>query len=189
MFRLCPSCGCAPLQRFEAGRCIAFLVRRSRGAQKRLRKSCAVRYSSRPTRRSAEALRLLSCGCAHYRVQPDTARQLTTTRSPRRVSESPITPKGHREPSCPEGPPACRCRQLSWSFLPLRRMSPGESTPPRFASPGTFRPQGFSPSRRIPPRLNARPYFMPETPMGFSALQGFSLTVRSRRLVASGMPS
>jgi hypothetical protein len=108
---------------------------------------------------------------------------------PSRVSESPITPKGHREPSRPEGPPSCRCRQLSWSFLPLRRLSSGESTPPRLASPGTFRPQGFTPSRRITPRPDARPCFVPETPMGFSTLQGFSLTARSRRLVASGLPS
>jgi hypothetical protein len=63
-------------------------------------------------------------------------------------------------------------------FLPLRRMSPSESTPRRLATPTTFRPQGFSPSRRIPPRSDARPCFMPVTPMGF-ALQGFSLTVRS----------
>jgi hypothetical protein len=157
----------------------------------RLRKSRAVRYSTRPTCRSAEALRLLSCGCAHFRVQPGTARQLTTTQppvgylasgrpeglpraqSPDRVTASPIAPKGHRELSRPEGPPRCRCRQLSWSFLPLRRLSSGESTPPRLASPGTFRPQGFTPSRRLTPRLNARPCFVPETPMGFPLSRGF----------------
>jgi hypothetical protein len=154
----------------EVDRCIALLVRRSRGAHKRLRKSRAVRYSGRPTRRSAEASRLLSCGCAHYRVQPDTARQLTTTQPPRGATE---------RSQHPEGCQGCRCWQLSWSFLPLRRLSPGESTPPRFASPGTFRPQGFAPSRRLTPRPNARPCFMPETPMGFFALQGFSLTARS----------
>jgi hypothetical protein len=69
-------------------------------------------------------------------------------------------------------------RQLSWSSFPLRRLSSGESTPPRLASPGTFRPQGFTPSRRLAPRPNVRPCFMPETPMGFSTLQGFSLTAR-----------
>jgi hypothetical protein len=89
-------------------------------------------------------------------------------------------PRGHRAfPTSPKGCRGCRCWQLSWSFLPLRRLSPGESTPPRLASPGTFRPQGFTPSRRLPPRLNARPCFMPETSMGFFALQGFSLTARS----------
>jgi hypothetical protein len=78
----------------------------------------------------------------------------------------------------PKGEQNTACRQLSWSSLPLRRLSPGESTPPRLASPGTFRPQGFSPSRRIAPRPNVRPCFMPETPMGFFALQGLSLTAR-----------
>ena len=58
-------------------------------------------------------------------------------------------------------------RQLSWSSSPLRRMSSGESTSPRLASPGTFRPQGFSPSRRFAPRPSARPCFMPVTPLGF----------------------
>jgi hypothetical protein len=67
-------------------------------------------------------------------------------------------------------------------FFPLRRLSPSESTPRRLATPTTFRPQGFAPSRRLPPRSNARPCFMPVTSMGFS-LQGFSLAVRSIRLV------
>jgi hypothetical protein len=58
-------------------------------------------------------------------------------------------------------------QQLSWSFAPLRRLSLSESTKPRFASPGTFRPQGLSPSRRIAPRPDARPYFRPVTPLGF----------------------
>jgi hypothetical protein len=169
-------------------RCIALLVRRSRGAHRRLRKSRAVRYSSRPTCRSAEASRLLSCGCAHYRVQPDTARQPAATQLPRKATASPTAPRDIRELSHPEGPPSCCCWQLSWSFLPLRRLSSGESTPPRLASPGTFRPQGFAPSRRIPPRLNARPCFMPETPMGFRSPGGFPHR-QVHRLVAAGLPS
>jgi len=52
-------------------------------------------------------------------------------------------------------------------FFPLRRVSPSESTPRRHATPTTFRPQGFSPSRRFSPRSNARPCFMPVTSMGF----------------------
>jgi hypothetical protein len=58
-------------------------------------------------------------------------------------------------------------QQLSWSSAPLRRISPSESTQPRLTSPGTVRPQGFSPSRRLAPRLNARSCFIPVTPMGF----------------------
>ena len=58
-------------------------------------------------------------------------------------------------------------------FLSLRRVSPSESTPRRFATPTTFRPQGFSPSRRLSPRSNAQPYFMPVTPMGFQLSRDF----------------
>jgi hypothetical protein len=57
-------------------------------------------------------------------------------------------------------------------------LSSGESTRPRFASPGTFRPQGFSPSRRLTPRQNLRPFFRSVTSLGF-ALQGLSPVVRS----------
>jgi len=74
----------------------------------------------------------------------------------------------------PPGPPARRpapgrttSRQLSWSFWPLRRLSLSESTCPRFASPGTFRPQSFSPSRRLAPRPDVRPSFRSVTPLGF----------------------
>jgi hypothetical protein len=62
---------------------------------------------------------------------------------------------------------------LSWSSAPLRRLSTSESTPPRFATPGTFRPQGFSPSRRFAPRLDVRPCFMPVAPVGFLLSRDF----------------
>lgn len=58
-------------------------------------------------------------------------------------------------------------------FFSLRRLSPSESTPRRFATPTTFRPQGFAPSRRLPPRSNARPCFMSVTPMGFLPFREF----------------
>jgi hypothetical protein len=38
---------------------------------------------------------------------------------------------------------------------------------PGLPTPGTFRPQGFSPSRRFPPRSDVQPCFMPVTPLGF----------------------
>jgi len=88
-------------------------------------------------------------------------------RSPEQGFREPDRPVGPSRPQPPRRGPRCRRRRLSWSLLPLRRLSPGESTPPRLASPGTFRPQGFSPSRRLAPRLDVRPCFMPETPMGF----------------------
>jgi hypothetical protein len=56
---------------------------------------------------------------------------------------------------------------------PLTREAP---TPP-----ATFRPQGFSPSRRLTPRSPLRPCFMPQPRPGF-ALQGFSLPSSRTRL-------
>jgi hypothetical protein len=91
---------------------------------------------------------------------------------------NPTWPADLAAPSAPKNRKKPTRSATLMEFLPLRRMSPSESTPRRLATPTTFRPQGFSPSRRIPPRSDARPCFMPVTPMGF-ALQGFSLTVRS----------
>jgi hypothetical protein len=62
---------------------------------------------------------------------------------------------------------------LSWSLAPLRRLSTSEFTPPRFATPGTFRPQGFSPSRRLTPRPHLQPCFRLVTPLGFPLSRGF----------------
>jgi hypothetical protein len=39
--------------------------------------------------------------------------------------------------------PGGRGRQLSWSLVPLRRLSPSESTPPRFAKAGYVPSSGF----------------------------------------------
>lgn len=68
------------------------------------------------------------------------------------------------------GPPVChpswvpkdqpmRNRLLSWSFVPLRRISPGESTPPRFANTGYVPSTGF-------PTLSTA-YSSPERPALF----------------------
>jgi hypothetical protein len=53
-------------------------------------------------------------------------------------------------------------------FGPLQRSRQARSTVPGFASPGRFRPQGFTPSRRFTPSLAVRPCFMPVTLMGLS---------------------
>jgi len=108
--------------------------------------SRAYRYSYRPTGHSAEAKQRLSCGCAHYRVQPNVAR---------------------RPDRCVPKSTAIQRSTTLMEFLPLRRLSPSESTSRRLATPTTFRPQGFSPSRRLTPRSNARSCFIPVTPMGF----------------------
>jgi len=51
-----------------------------------------------------------------------------------------------------------------------------------------FRPQGFSPSRRLAPRSNARPCFMPVAPMGFHPSGGFP-RCQVPGLVTPGLPS
>jgi hypothetical protein len=56
-------------------------------------------------------------------------------------------------------------------FLPLQRLRSWKPGRPGLASSGTFRPQGFSPSRRFPSSRTFRPCFMPVTLLGFS-LQG-----------------
>jgi hypothetical protein len=101
-------------------------------------------------------------------------------------------PTGHR----PFGPPTCRSapgrtahRQPSWSFSPLRRVSLSESTSPRFASPGTLRPQGFSPSRRITPRPDVRPYFRPVAPLGFRSSGAYPHRQVPRTLRPTELPS
>jgi hypothetical protein len=162
----CPSCGYAPLQRCEINRCIALLVRRSR-------------------------LRFFATQMSYTRSGIPADQPVT---SPKRSNSShAVAPTTGSNPTWP----ADLLQPLSFrrtakaaqsatlmEFLPLRRVSPSESTPRRFATPTTFRPQGFSPSRRFAPRSNAQPCFMLVTPMGF-ALQGFSLAVRSLRLITS----
>jgi hypothetical protein len=96
-------------------------------------------------------------------------------------------PSGHRPfgpPTCCSAPGRTAHRQPSWSFPPLRRFNLSESTVPRFASPGPFRPQGFSPSRRITPRPDVRPYFRPVAPLGFrsSGVYPHRQVPRTRRL-------
>jgi len=44
----------------------------------------------------------------------------------------------------------------SWGFAPLQRLASGGSVSPGFASPGTFRPRGLSPPRRLSPPLSSR---------------------------------
>jgi hypothetical protein len=65
---------------------------------------------------------------------------------------------------------------LSNCRVHLRSVS---ATRPGFASPGTFRPQGFSPSRRLSPRTVCPALFHAGALLEFLALQSFSL-VRSR---------
>lgn len=90
----------------------------------------------------------------------------TEARQPALLQLRPLQGTTHQPASF--GDTMCHLHQrLPWSPLPLRRLSPGESTYPRFTSPGTFRPQDFSPSRRFTPRRDLQPYFRLVTPVGF----------------------
>jgi hypothetical protein len=62
---------------------------------------------------------------------------------------------------------ASRPRPLPWGSFPLQRHQHWESTFPGLASPGTFRPRGFSPPRRFPPPSALRVCFTPLAPLGF----------------------
>jgi hypothetical protein len=75
-------------------------------------------------------------------------------------------------------------------FCAPSTLSPSESTPPRLATPGTFRPQGFSPSRRVTPRPDARSYFIPVSPLGFFTLsRGFPSLLGSAGSSPAELPS
>lgn len=101
---------------------------------------------------------------------------------------NPTWPADLATPSAPKNRKKPTRSATLMEFLPLRRMSPSESTPRRLATPTTFRPQGFSPSRRIPPRSDARPCFMPVTPMGFRS-PGVFPHCQVLRLVTEELPS
>jgi hypothetical protein len=115
-----------------------YRLRRSRFALSRFDESirCALRYSDGPTRPGAEAPERLSCGCAHFRVHNPTRPAWSAATFP--ILPRP-TPKSRTHPNRPDGVAG----QLSWSLVPLRRSSPSESTPPRFAKAGYVPPTGF----------------------------------------------
>jgi hypothetical protein len=74
----------------------------------------------------------------------------------------------------PRGPPdGLSAPAPSLGFLPLRRHRRKESTSPGLASPGTFRPRGFTPPRRFTPPSVLRVYFTPLAPLGFCPPGGF----------------
>jgi hypothetical protein len=117
------------------------LVRRSRSVLQHLDYQCLYLSVFRPTDLDAAPKfdALLSCGYALFRVQPvEPASVRSFDPLPAPLMES----------------------------VPLRRLSPCESTPPRFASPGTFRPQGFSPSRRLSPRQDLPALFQTGNALG-----------------------
>ena len=176
-----PSYGYAPLQRLEDGQCIALLVRRSRGAP------CATLKSQA---RFGIPIDLPAAQPKPYSSSHVVA-PISGFNPTRPANEKTIPlPIGSALPKdCfPSGFRRGSRQQLSWSFLPLRRMDPSESTPPRLASPGTFRPQGFAPSRRFPPRSDLRPYFIPVAPLGFCST-GIFPHCQVPELVAPWMPS
>jgi len=68
----------------------------------------------------------------------------------------------------PHSPPhASRQRHLPWDLDPYSACGIESPLNPGLASPGTFQPQGFAPSRRITPLGALRVYFTPVALMGF----------------------
>ena len=70
-------------------------------------------------------------------------------------------------------------------FGPLQRLQPRKPGQLGFASPDTFRLQGFSPSCRLTSSAAFRPFFMPVTLLGFS-FRAFSPR-RSLRLLSNAV--
>jgi hypothetical protein len=106
----------------------------------------------------SKATQRLSCGCAHYKVQPNRARRSNQSSRTLRTVSSPSTPKGASSRSPPNSPTSLKeavriirgrilerwaFRQLSWSSSPLRRNSSGESTNAPVCLTGFVPPTGF----------------------------------------------
>jgi len=66
------------------------------------------------------------------------------------------------------GPPPAKPAAALLGFVPLQRFQNWKPGSLGFASPDTFRLQGFAPSCRFPSSRTSRPCFMPETLLGFS---------------------
>jgi hypothetical protein len=115
-----------------------YRLRRSRCTLLRIDESKrgVLRYSDRTTCPLAEASERLSCSCAHFRVQPAVARLV------RSILRAPGHDRSRRIERADHGPNGS-AGQLSWSLVPLRRLSPSESTPPRFANTGYVPSTGF----------------------------------------------
>jgi hypothetical protein len=120
----------------------------------------AIRYSNRSTCYAAEALQLLSCGCAHFRVQPNRACRSNQC-SP--AHPTPSLPTLRREFSCspPELP------------LTLRRdlTVPPRENPRTLGFPATL-VEFFVPSAHQLKRVNSTPVYLTGyvPPTGFLTL-------------------
>jgi hypothetical protein len=106
----------------------------------------------------SKATQRLSCGCAHFKVQPNRARRSDQSSRTLRTMSSPSTPYGVSSRSPPNSPTSLEeaarilrgrilerwaFRQLSWSSSPLRRNSSGESTKAPDCLTGFVPPTGF----------------------------------------------
>jgi hypothetical protein len=165
----CPSCGYVPLQRLTTNRCTALLVRRSRPAPNATQMSHA--RSGIPADPSATP--------------------------PKRSSSSPVvTPTSGLYPTWPADLPAARSEEQNSSSTSDSHgvFSPSTLQPERVHSTPACR-TGYVPSSGFYTLSTAcssleRPaLFHAGNAHGVLALQGFSLAVRSRRLVTGGFPS
>jgi hypothetical protein len=131
--------------------------------------SCArIRYSCRSIGHSAETKQLLSCGYAHFRAVPNVARR--PYHRPLRRAHSGSTSDSHGvfspstlQPERVHSTPACRT-----GYVPS---------------------SGFYTLSTACSSLERPALFHAGNAHGVLALQGFSLAVRSRRLVTGGFPS
>jgi hypothetical protein len=141
-----PSCGYDPLQRCTNCRCITLSawvipIRASATRESSFRAAAPFGFPStdRLRNRSSEERWQRSASLA---VTPTSGCNPTWPAERSALLcwfHSLVDPKiGSRETR-----PGSRGRQLSWSLLPLRRLSPSESTPPRLANTGYVPPTGF----------------------------------------------
>jgi hypothetical protein len=112
----------------------------------------------------------------------------TPNRNPTSCSHAVTPTSGCTRRCCRLQTTRIRSQHLPWSSSPLRRLSPGESTYLRFTSPDTFRPQGFSPSRRFTPRPDLPALFQTGNALGVRSSGAFPYC-QLLRLITDNLPS
>jgi hypothetical protein len=144
-----PSCGCDPLQRCTTNRCITVsawvipiraLPAQSFEVNRVMGRGALRSFIDRPPRNRSSGERWQRS--ASPAVTP-TSGCNPTWPAGRTTSFAGSTDSAIRRSRSREARPGGRGRQLSWSLLPLRRLSPSESTPPRFANTGYVPSTGF----------------------------------------------
>jgi len=127
---------------------------------------CVLRFSDRSTCFETATASSFGAETSLLRLRPlqgSTQRGLPNVRHPSLIPRA----RGSEDPFVEEPGPGAEAGNSHGVFCPFDVQARASSLHPGLPKPGTFRPQGFSPSRRFPPRSNARSYFIPVTSMGF----------------------